>query len=160
MSTVLFAILCSILMIVGLVGVFAPILPGIPLAWLGFFIYAIGTGFERISITLVVVFFVLMVLIMVIDFIAPMLGAKKYEASKYGIAGAFIGLIAGIIIFGFWGIILGPFIGAFIVELIVKRRPKGALKAAMGTFIGFLAGTLLKVIFILIMGGFFIASWF
>jgi len=147
-------------MIVGLVGVFAPILPGIPLAWLGLFIYAIGTGFERISITLVIVFFILMVLIMVIDFIAPMLGAKKYKASKYGILGAFIGLIAGIIIFGFWGIILGPFIGAFSIELIAKRQPKGALKAATGTFIGFLAGTLLKVIFILIMGGFFISSWF
>ena len=160
MSTVLFAILCSILMIVGLIGVFAPILPGVPLAWLGLFIYAIGTGFERISLTLVIVFFVLMVLIMIIDFIAPMLGAKKYKASKYGILGAFIGLIVGIIVFGFWGIILGPFIGAFSIELIAKRRPRGAFKAAVGTFIGFIAGMLLKVIFILIMSGFFIASWF
>jgi uncharacterized protein YqgC (DUF456 family) len=59
-----------------------------------------------------------------------------------------------------WGIILGPFIGAFSIELIAKRQTKVALKAAMGTFIGFLAGTLLKVIFIFVMGGFFIASWF
>jgi hypothetical protein len=147
-------------MVVGLIGVFAPILPGIPLSWLGLFIYAIGTGFDRISITTVIIFFVLMVLVMAIDFFAPMLGAKKYQASKYGIFGAFLGLVIGIIVFGFWGIILGPFIGAFSLELVVKRKPRGALKSAVGTLIGFIAGTLMKVIFILIMSGFFVASWF
>ncbi len=160
MSAVLLAILGSLLMISGLIGVFLPILPGIPLAWLGLFIYAIGTGFDRISLVTVIVFFVLMVLIMILDFFAPIFGARKYKASKYGIMGAFIGVIAGTIIFGFWGIILGPFIGAFTMELIAKRQPEGAFKAAMGTFIGFIVGALLKVIFILIMGGFFIASWF
>ena len=160
MTTVLLAVLCSVLMLVGLIGVFAPILPGIPLAWLGLFIYAIGTGFERISVLTVIVFFILMVIIMVIDFLAPMVGAKKYNASKYGILGAFIGLIVGTVIFGFWGIILGPFIGAFGMELLAKRQPKGAFKSAVGTFVGFIAGALMKVIFILIMSGFFIASWF
>jgi len=160
MITVLLAVLCSVLMLVGLIGVFAPILPGIPLAWLGLFIYAIGTGFERISILTVIVFFVLMALVMVIDFLAPMLGAKKYKASKYGIVGAFLGLIVGIIVFGFWGIIIGPFVGAFSLEFMVKRQLRGAFKSAIGAFVGFVAGTLMKVIFILIMSGFFIASWF
>lgn len=160
MSTVLFAILCSVLMVVGLIGVFLPVLPGIPLAWLGLFIYAIGTGFERISIPTVIILFVLMVLIMLIDFLAPMLGAKKFRGSKYGILGAFIGLIVGIIAFGFWGIIIGPFIGAFGFELIAKRQPKDAFGPAVGTFVGFVAGTLMKAIFILIMSGFFVASWF
>lgn len=160
MGTVLYAIICSILLLVGLIGVFAPVLPGIPLAWLGLFIYAIGTGFERISIITIVIFSVLTVLIMLIDFLAPMLGAKKYKASKYGILGAFLGLIVGVIIFGFWGIILGPFIGAFIFELIAKRQMKVAFKSAVGTLVGFIAGALIKVIFILIMSGFFIASLF
>ncbi len=160
MITVLLAVLCSVLMLVGLIGVFAPILPGIPLAWLGLFIYAIGTGFERISILTIVVFFVLMALVMVIDFLAPMLGAKKYEASKYGVFGAFLGLMVGIIVFGFWGIILGPLIGAFSMELIARKPPKGAFKSAIGTFVGFIVGTLIKVVFLLVMSGFFIASWF
>jgi len=160
MGTVLLAILCSVLMIVGLIGVFAPILPGLPLAWLGFFIYAIGTGFERINVPTVIVFFVVMVLILVIDFLAPMLGAKKFQASKWGILGAFLGLIVGIIAFGFWGIILGPFIGALVAELIARRQLKGAFKPAVGTLVGFIAGALLKVVYLLIMGGFFIASWF
>ena len=139
MTTVLLAVLCSVLMLVGLIGVFAPVLPGIPLAWLGLFIYAIGTGFERISILTVIVLFVLMVLVMAVDFLAPMLGAKKYKASKYGIVGAFLGLIVGIIVFGFWGIIIGPFVGAFSFELMAKRQLKGAFKSAIGTFVGFIA---------------------
>ena len=160
METVIYAVICSILILVGLIGVFAPILPGIPLAWLGFFIYAIGTGFEKISILTTVIFAILTALIMLLDFLAPMLGAKKYKASKYGILGAFLGLMVGIIVFGFWGIILGPFIGAFLLEWLAKRQVKGALKAALGTVIGFIASALIKVIFILIMTGFFIASLF
>ena len=56
METAIFAIICAILLLVGLVGVVMPYLPGIPVAWLGLFIYAIGTGWERISVTTIIVF--------------------------------------------------------------------------------------------------------
>jgi len=160
MGTVALIILCSVLMAVGLLGVVLPGLPGIPLSWLGLFIYALGTGFERISIATVVVFFILTVLTLVLDFVAPMLGAKKYRASKLGIFGAFLGFTVGIFVLGFWGIILGPFIGAFLGELIARKEPKQALGSALGAFLGFVAGTLFKIIVILIMAGFFIASLF
>ena len=143
-----------------MVGIFVPLIPGIPLAWLGLFIYAIGTGFERISITTTVAFLVMVILISVIDFLTPTLGAKKYKASKYGILGAFLGMIVGIIFFGPIVIIVGPFLGAFILELIAKRQLTGAFRAAAGTFIGFLIGSLMKTILIFIMLGFFIASLF
>ncbi len=147
-------------MMVGFLGVVLPILPGIPLSWLGLLIYAWGTGFERISITLVVVFFILTVLTLVIDFVAPILGAKKYGASKFGIFGAFLGFIVGIFVLGPLGIILGPFIGALLGELIAKGKPKEAVGSAFGTVLGLVAGILFKIIVILIMAGFFIASWF
>lgn len=148
------------MMVVGLIGVVLPILPGIPLAWLGLFIYALGTGFDRISITAIVVFFILMILTLVLDFAAPLLGARKYKASKYGILGTFLGFMVGIVVFGFWGIILGPFVGALLGELITKREPGRALKSALGAFLGFIAGTLFKIIIVLIMIGFFINSFF
>jgi len=147
-------------MVTGLLGVVLPILPGIPLAWLGLFIYAIGTGFERISIATVVIFAILTVFALLLDFLAPMLGAKRYRASKLGVFGAFLGFTVGIFALGFWGIILGPFIGALLGELIAGRRPTQALRSAFGTFLGFVAGTLFKVIIILVMAGFFIASLF
>jgi len=87
MGTIALIILCSVLMVVGLLGVILPVLPGIPLSWLGLFIYALGTSFERISIATVVIFFILTVFTLILDFVAPMLGAKKYQASKLGIFG-------------------------------------------------------------------------
>jgi len=160
MGIIALIVVCSVLMVVGLLGVVLPILPGIPLAWLGLFIYAIGTGFERISIATVVVFSILTILALLLDFLAPMLGAKKYRASKLGVFGAFLGFTVGIFVLGFWGIILGPFIGALLGELIAGRRPRQALSSAFGTFLGFVAGTLFKIIVILVMAGFFIASLF
>ena len=160
MELALYALICSFLMLVGLVGVFAPILPGIPIAWLGLFIYAIGTGFERISVVTIIVFATITALILLLDALAPMLGAKKFQASRYGVLGAFLGMIIGVIFLGFWGIIVGPFLGAFLFEWLAKRKAKGALKAAFGTFIGYVVGALVKVIFICIMAGFFIASLF
>ena len=160
MVTVLLAILCSVLLIAGLAGIVLPILPGVPLAWLGFFVYAIGTGFDRISITTTVVFSILMVLTLVLDLVAPMLGASKYKASKLGILGSFVGLMAGVIMFGFWGIILGPFIGALLGELVARKQPEQAFKSALGTLLGFLAGSLIKIVVVLTMAGFFIASLF
>jgi uncharacterized protein YqgC (DUF456 family) len=147
-------------MVIGALGVILPVLPGIPLAWLGLFIYALATGFEEISVTVVVIFFILMVLSLVLDFLAPLLGAKKYRASALGVIGAFIGTIVGIFVLGFWGIILGPLAGAFLGELIASGKPKQAFGSAVGAFLGLVAGSLVKLILILIMAGFFIASFF
>jgi uncharacterized protein len=160
LTTIVLAILGFVLIGAGFLGIFLPILPDIPLAWLGLFIFAIGTGFDKISILATVLFFVFMLLTMLLVFFAPMIGAGKYKASKWGVAGTFIGFMAGIMIFGFWGIILGPFIGAFLGELIARRPAQIALKSALGALIGFIAGSLFKVIYIFILLGFFISSLF
>ena len=103
MWEILSATICAILMFIALVGSLLPILPGIPLAWLGLFIYAVGTGFHSISVTTTVVFFIVTLVTMAIGYFAPMLGAKKHKASRAGIIGASIGLTVGIFILGFWG---------------------------------------------------------
>jgi len=160
MITIILAIICALLMLVGLLGVVLPILPGIPLSWLGLFIYAIGTGFDRISLTTVIVFLVLMLLTLALDFALPMLGAKKYKASRSGIFGAFLGFTIGIFILGIWGFILGPIIGALLGELLSRKKPQQALRASLGAFLGFVAGILSKIVVIRTMAGFFIASLF
>ena len=156
--TVFLAIVGFLLIGVGFIGIFLPVLPGIPLAWLGLFIFAIGTGFEKISIMATVIFFIFMLFTLALDFLAPILGAGKFKASKIGIAGTFVGFIVGIILFQFWGVIIGPFIGAFVGELLARRPAGQALKSATGALIGFLAGSLVKVIYIFVLLGFFIYS--
>jgi uncharacterized protein YqgC (DUF456 family) len=157
---VVFVIICAVLILAGLVGVIMPYLPGITLAWLGLFIYAIGTDWERLSVTTIVVFAVLTVLALLMDYIAPLLGAKKYKASKWGMIGASIGLFLGIIIFQIWGIIVGPLLGALIGELLSGKSAGEAFKISLGTLVGFLFGSLMKIVLILVMAGFFIVSLF
>lgn len=159
MGEIIAIIACSLLLLIGASGVFLPVLPGVPLAWLGIFIYAAVTGFEAISVTTVVVLFVLSALTLVLDFVAPMLGARKYRASRPGVFGAFAGALIGIFVFGFWGIIVGPLVGAFVGELLAKGDIQRALGSAAGSFVGCIAGSLFKVVLIFIMAGFFIASF-
>lgn len=144
----------------GTLGIFLPFVPGVPLAWLGFFIYAYSHSFETISLTTVLVFLGLTILTLITDIVAPIVGAKRYHASKFGIAGSSLGLILGIIALGPLGIIAGPFIGAFIGEIAAGRKANEAAHSALGTFIGFLAGSMLKLLVIMVMLGFFIVALF
>jgi len=160
MEVVALIAICSILMLVGFIGIFLPVIPSMPLAWLGLTIYAAGTGFDRISLTTIIVFAVLSLLAWAVDFIAPMLGAKKHKASKLGVLGALLGLVIGIFTLGFWGIIIGPFLGALIGEIIANKPTKQALGSAFGAFLGLMVGALFKITLVLVMAGFFVVSLF
>ena len=91
------------------------------------------------------------------DIFIPIVGAKKFGGSKGSTYGASIGLVMGILFLGPFGILIGPFLGAFFGELIVnKTNKKGALNAAFGSLIGFLSGVFLKFIVGLAFGFYFI----
>ena len=91
------------------------------------------------------------------DIFIPIIGAKKFGGGKGSTYGAIIGLVMGILFLGPFGILIGPFLGAFFGELIVnKNNKKGALNAAFGSLIGFLSGVFLKFIVGLAFGFYFI----
>jgi hypothetical protein len=154
------AVVCAVLMIAGFAGLFLPALPAIQLSWLGLLIYAWGTGCERISLLVTIIFTLLMLISWALDFVVQVIGAKKFKASKYGMIGAFVGSILGIVIFNVWGVILGPLIGALAGELLAQRGFKQALTSAGGTVAGCIAGSLFKAVIMLAMAGVFIASLF
>lgn len=91
----------------------------------------------------------IVVVVSVLDYLIPVYGTKKFGGTKYGMWGCGIGLLAGVWL-GPWGIILGPFFGALIGEMLASNHT-GAFKAALGSFIGFLFSTLLKLIVCVIM---------
>ena len=144
MSSVALWILAIALMIVGLLGVFLPALPGVPLLFAGMVIAAAIDDFQRIGwITLTVLGF-LTVVAFVIDFIVTAIGARTAGASKRAVWGAALGTLVGIF-FGFAGLVLGPFIGAVIGELTVHGRMDQAGRAGLATWIGLIFGTLIKL---------------
>ncbi|WP_228850363.1 DUF456 domain-containing protein [Aegicerativicinus sediminis] len=152
---IILVIVAGILMIVGILGSFLPVLPGPPISWLGLLVLylteAIPMNWPFLTIT-----FLIALAIFILDYIIPAAGTKKFGGSKAGMIGATIGLIVGLIAPVPGGIIIGPFLGALIAELINKAKPDLALKAAFGSFLGFLASTSLKFLVCVIYAVFYI----
>ncbi len=80
-----------------------------------------------------------------LDYIIPIWGTKKFGGIKYGVWGCMLGFLAAFWL-GPWGIIFGPFLGAFAGEMMAQQNSNIAFKAAFGSFVGFLAGSFLKVV--------------
>ena len=134
--------------IMGIAGTLLPVLPGIPLSYLGILLLHFS---EKIQFTSeFLIFWAIMVIIVsLLDFYIPIWGTKKFGGSKRGIWGCVLGMAVGIFL-GPWGIIFGPFAGAVIGELSSEKQSKAALKAGFGSFLGFILGVISK----LIVGGF------
>ncbi|MCR9181738.1 MAG: DUF456 domain-containing protein [Flavobacteriaceae bacterium] len=133
-----------ILMLVGILGSILPVLPGVPISWLGLLmIYltpSVPMDWLFLSITGVLAIF-----LYVLDYIIPAIGTKRFGGSRYGMIGATVGLLVGIIAPIPFGIIIGPFAGAYLGELLNTKTRHNALKAAFGSFVGFLASTFMKL---------------
>jgi uncharacterized protein YqgC (DUF456 family) len=160
MLTALFAFIGLVMIMAGLVGIILPFIPAVPVAWLGLFIFSLGTGFHRISLAIVILFFALMLVTIAVDFLAPLLGAGKSKASKGGMFGSTAGSFLGFITLGRWGIVLGPFLGALLGELLGGRKEREALKIAWGALLGVIIGGIFKILVLLSMLGVLIASLF
>lgn len=154
---ILLIILGAICLLLGLVGCVAPVVPGVPLSYLGLWLLH-WTERVQFSWQFLLIWAVVTIVIQVLDYFIPAWGTKKFGGSKYGVWGSTIGLLAGLFM-GPMGIILGPFIGAVIGEMIYfNRHPQSAdnqaansnfnraLRAGLGSFIGLLTGTVLKLI--------------
>ena len=157
--SVILCIVAGVLLLVGFLGTFVPVLPGAPLAWAGL-LAAYFSEYTDISILCLIITAVIAVIVSVVDNIFPVAMTKKFGGSKYATTGATVGLIVGFFT-GPWGIILGPFFGALIGEFINKEgRNEGVFKAAFGAFMGFLLGTGLKMITVLAFIWIFVISFF
>ncbi len=139
-------ILGAILILVGLVGSVAPVIPGPVTSFIGLLICLLSNYFS-ISEDVIIAFGIIALIITVIDYLIPIYGTKKFGGTRAGVIGSIVGLIAGIILLPGIGIIIGPFIGAFIGEMLAGSQSDKAFKAAVGSLIGFLAGTFMKFIF-------------
>ncbi|WP_405380118.1 DUF456 domain-containing protein [Maribacter sp. LLG6340-A2] len=152
-------ILGFIFMLIGILGSFLPVLPGPPISWIGLLLLystsAITMNWTFLGITLAIA-----LLVFALDYMIPAIGTKKFGGTKAGVIGTTIGLVVALIfpIFGPFGIIIWPFIGALIGELLNKADKKTATKAAFGSFLGFLTGTFMKFLVAIVYLGLFISK--
>ena len=148
-------ILGFLFIILGILGSFLPVLPGPITSWVGLLILhltsAVPMNWTFLGITFAIAF-----IIWLIDNFIPAMGTKRFGGTRYGVIGTMVGLILGLLFFPPFGIIIGPFVGAFAGEMIKDNKDSGkALKAAFGSFIGFLTSTFLKFIAAIVYTGLF-----
>ena len=117
--SLILAIVAGVLLIVGFAGTFVPVLPGAPLAWAGL-LAAYFSDYCSLSIAGLIITAVCAVFVSVFDNILPVVMTKKFGGSKYAVTGSTVGLIIGFFV-GPAGMILGPFIGALVGELIYRH---------------------------------------
>ncbi len=137
-------ILAGLFLVAGLVGCIVPVLPSVPLAYIGLLIMQ-ATDRVQFSTPFLLIWLAVVIVLQVLDYVVPAWGTKRFGGSKLGVWGSTIGLLVGFF-FGPWGIIVGPFIGAVVFELFDGKNVNAALKAGFGSFIGLLTGTILKLI--------------
>ena len=152
-------LLAFVLVLVGIAGSVLPALPGVPMVFAGLLLAAWVDDFQRVSLWVVGLLGFLTLISVVVDFAATALGAQRVGATRKAILGAAIGTLAGVFL-GIPGLILGPFIGAVIGELLSHGEVQKATRAGFATWMGLIFGTLAKIALAFTMLGVFALAYF
>lgn len=137
----LISFLSIVLLILGILGTFLPVLPGLVLSLAGLLIYKYGTDSD-LSILYIWAFVILTLASAVLNYVIPAKTNRKYGGTRWGSIGSIIGTIVGLFLPIPLGFLVGMFAGVFIGELLHDRKDiNKALKSTKGAFIGFIYGT-------------------
>ncbi|MCD7970615.1 MAG: DUF456 domain-containing protein [Alistipes sp.] len=143
---IVLALIAVVLLLVGLAGCLVPVIPGPPLSYAGLLILHF-TGFGDFTSRFLFVMAAVTVAVTIADLYLPVWFMRRYGGSRAASIGAVLGVFAGLFLFPPLGIIVCPFLGAFLGELIHDGQSHTkALRVAMGAFMAFMAGTGLKLI--------------
>ena len=140
-----------LLMLAGLIGAVAPVIPGPLLVLAGALLYAWYGDFLIVGWGTLGVLAALTAVSQMLDYAASLIGARAFGASRWGLVGACVGAIAGLLIANIPGAIAGLFLGACMCELLRGRDLRTSMRIGFGTLIGFLAGTAGKIFITVVM---------
>jgi uncharacterized protein YqgC (DUF456 family) len=146
-----------ILMGIGCAGSVLPGIPSTPLVLAAAIAHKLYFRADSVGWLAIVLLTLIMAIALVMDYLASIYGAKRFGATKKGMAGAIVGGIVGLF-FAFPGILIGPFIGSALFELIGGREFKPSMKAGLGATLGLFAGAVGKLLCCFAMLGLFAVS--
>ena len=135
-----------LLSLAGVAGCIIPMLPGPPLGWLAMLAARFLPGCD-FSGTALALWGAITLAVTLLDYWLPVELTRRLGGSRSGVAGATVGVIAGLFILPPLGLIVCPFLGALLGELLNDRRDSAtAFRVAMGSLAAFVAGTGVKLI--------------
>ena len=142
MNDTLIPLVSILLLLVGILGTFLPVLPGLLLSLCGLLIYKFGTD-SSLSMVYIWMFVFLTILSIILNYVIPARTNRKYGGTRWGSVGSIIGTILGMFFIPLpFGFLIGMFLGVFVGELLHDAKDKKkAWNSTKGAFIGFLYGT-------------------
>lgn len=142
MNDTLIPLVSILLLLVGILGTFLPVLPGLLLSLCGLLIYKFGTD-SSLSMAYIWIFVFLTLLSIILNYVIPARTNRKYGGTRWGSAGSVIGTILGMFFIPVpFGFLIGMFLGVFVGELLHDANDKKkAWNSTKGALIGFLYGT-------------------
>lgn len=158
--TITLIVLGLVLALIGLAGCIIPIIPGPFLSFLALIILSFAMDWEPFSSTFLMIMAGLTLLVSLLDYVAPVFGAKKYGGSQSGIWCSVLGMVLGVFFFPPWGMLIGAFAGAITGEWLAGKEGRESLQAAWGVFVGNVMGTGLKLAFCGVILFFYIKALF
>ncbi|MGG0642874.1 DUF456 family protein [Sporosarcina gallistercoris] len=142
---------------VAFIGLVYPVIPSVLFIIGGFLLYGLLDTFDSMGWLFWIIQLLFTILLFGADTAANLFGIKRFGGSNAGGWGSTIGLLFGPFVIPVAGILIGPFLGAIIAELLVTRAGfKQALRSGAGSLIGFLTSVVVKAVIMIIMIGIFI----
>jgi uncharacterized protein YqgC (DUF456 family) len=151
-------IVATALIALGLAGAIVPAVPGIPLIFIGIWLIAGVDHYRHVGYGWLIGIATVGAVGVSIDLLAGVLGVKRVGASKLAVLGALLGTIIGLFL-GLPGLLLGPFAGAVIGELVAGGSIQRSANVGLGAWLGLMFGTILKLAASLMMLALFAAAW-
>lgn len=144
-------IVAALINVVGLIGSLVPVVPGPPLSFIALVLCCIANP-HPIFITLTVLMFIFIVFVTLVDYLAPGWVTNKVGGCRKAVWGANIGVVIGLFYMPF-GLVIGPFAGAFCGEMIETRQWWHSLQVAAYSLLSLVISTFFKVLSCLLVLG-------
>ena len=130
-------------MLMGFIGCFLPVLPGPAVAYAALFVLF---AFDcPPSATQLIAGAVVLAAVTLMDYILPSVCAKRFNCSRWGVIGCFVGSIVGLFFLPL-GIIFGPFLGTVAGELVAGKNLLSSVRGGFGALVGFVLCLGLKLV--------------
>ncbi|HSR32248.1 MAG TPA: DUF456 domain-containing protein [Anaerolineae bacterium] len=149
-------ILTLIVMLVGVIGIVLPIIPGTILIFVAALIYALIERFQAVGWPTLVVLGFLAAVATSADIWASSVGARMSGASGWSVIVGLVAGLAGFVVFSLPGAIFGAILGVLLTEIIRVGDWRQALKAGSGWLLGWVLSTVVQLVIGLIMVAIFV----
>ena len=153
---IVLVVIAFLFLLAGLLGSVVPAVPGPPLGFAGLLLLQ-WSGHGGFGAAFLWVWAGIVLAVTVADNFLPAWMTKRLGGSRAAVIGSVVGLAVGMIFFAPAGLLVGPFLGALVGELLHDRvrigrgkagdaEPRAAgglraLKVALGAFLAFIVGT-------------------